>query len=46
MTVVNIKKQKAEKGMIKKLTFENYKNWLEETQCGTKISHLEKIKFT
>ena len=45
MTVVKIKKQKAQKCVIKrKLKFENYKNCLEATQLEKKISHLEKNK--
>ena len=45
MTVGKIKKQKAQKSVIKrKLKFENYKNCLEATQLENKINHLEKIK--
>ena len=43
MTVVKIKKQKAQKTVIKrKLKFENYKNCLEATQLENKINHLQK----
>ena len=44
MTVVKIKKQKAQRSVIKrKLKFENYENCLEATQLENKINHLEKI---
>ena len=43
MIVVKIKKQKAQKCVIKrKLKFENYKNYLEANQLGNKINYLEK----
>ena len=43
MIVVKIKKQKAQKCVIKrKLKFENYKNCLEANQLGNKINYLEK----
>ena len=43
MMVVKIKKQKAQKTVIKrKLKFENYKNCLEATQLENKINHLQK----
>ena len=46
MTMVKIKKQKAQKSVIKrKLKFENYKNCLEATQLENKINHIEKNKF-
>ena len=45
MTVLKIKKQKAQKSVIKrKLKFENYKNCLEATQLGKKINYLQKNK--
>ena len=44
MTVVKIKKQKAQRSVIKRqLKFENYENCLEATQLENKINHLEKI---
>ena len=44
--VVKIKKQKAQKSVIKrKLKFENYKNCLEATQLENKINYIEKIKI-
>ena len=46
MTVVNIKKQKVQKGMSKKkLIFDNYKDCLESTQLDNKIKCLKKIKL-
>ena len=45
MMVVNIKKQKAQKSVIKrKLKFESYKNCLEATQLENRINYLEKVK--
>ena len=45
MTVVKIKKQKAQKSVIKrKLKFENYENCLEATQLENKINYPEKKK--
>ena len=41
------KAKRTKKCVIKrKLKFENYKNWLEETQLDNKIKYLEKIKLT
>ena len=46
MTVVKIKKQKAQKSVTKrKLKFQGYKNCLEATQFENKINHLEKNKI-
>ena len=45
MTVAKIKKQKAQKCLIKKNKFENYKNCLEATQLEDKINHPEKHKI-
>ena len=46
MTVVKIKKQKAQKVYHKKkFKFENYKNCLEATQLENKINHIEKNKI-
>ena len=44
MTVVKIKKQKAQKKCVIKikLKFENYKNCLEATQLDNQIKYLEK----
>ena len=45
MTAVKIKKQKAQKSVIKtKLEFENYKNCSEATQLDNKTNYLEKKK--
>ena len=42
MTIVKIKKLKAQKRVIKrKVTFENYENCLEATQLENKINCLE-----
>ena len=48
MTVVKIKKQKAQKKCVIKikLKFENYKNCLEATQLDNKIIIQGKIKLT
>ena len=43
MTVVKIKKQKAQKKGKRKIKFENYKNFLEGTQIENKINYLKKI---
>ena len=46
MTVVKIKKQKAQKSVTKrKLKFQGYKNCLEVTQIENKINHIEKNKI-
>ena len=47
MTIVRIKKQKAQKHMSKKrkLKFENHKSCLEATQLENIINHLEKNKI-
>ena len=46
MTVVKIKKQKAQKSVTKrKLKFQGYKSCLEATQFENKINHLEKNKI-
>ena len=46
MTMMKIKKQKAQKSVIKrKLKFENYKNCLEATQLENKVNHIEKNKI-
>ena len=44
MTVVKIKKQKAQKKCVikRKRKFENYENFLEATQLKNKINHLAK----
>ena len=43
MTVVKIKKQKAQKSLLqKKIKFKNYQNYLEATQLKNKVNHLEK----
>ena len=46
MTAAKIKKQKAQKCVIKrKLKFENYKNCLEASQFDNKIKYLGKNKI-
>ena len=47
MTVVKIKKQKAQKKCLikRKLKFENYKNCLQGSQLENKINYLEKNKI-
>ena len=47
MTVVKLKKQKAQEGVSKKrkVKFENYKNCLEASQLENKINYLEKTKI-
>ena len=46
MMVVKIKKQKAQKCVIKrKLKFEDYKNYVEATQIENKINHQEKKMY-
>ena len=46
MTIVKIKKQKAQKKCVIKrnLKFENYKNCLEATQLENKVNYLYKNK--
>ena len=39
------KKQKAQKSVIKKCKFKNYKNCLQAAQIENKINHLEKNKI-
>ena len=46
MTIVKVKKQKAQKVCIKrKFIFEKYKNCLEASQIENKINYLEKNKI-
>ena len=44
MTEVKIKKQKAQKKCVikRKLKFDNYKSYLEDTKLENKIKYLEK----
>ena len=40
-----VKRQKPQKGVIKKIKFVEYKHCLEESQLKNKINHVEKMRF-